>query len=42
MVRWLDAHDEDFRAALRKRAIMRVRIEHGADTRREHFSVETV
>jgi ribonuclease G len=42
MVRWLDAHDEDFRAALRKRAIIRVRIEHGADTRREHFSVETV
>jgi ribonuclease G len=41
MARWLDAHDEDFQAALRKRGIMRVRIEHGADTRREHFSIET-
>lgn len=42
MVRWLDAHDEDFRAALARRGIMRVRIEPGSDTRREHFSVETV
>ena len=41
MARWLDAHDDDFRAALAKRGIMRVRIEHRSDTRREHFSVET-
>jgi ribonuclease G len=42
MVRWLDAHEEDFRAALAKRGIMRVKIERGSDTRRENFSVETV
>ena len=41
MARWLDGHDDDFRAALAKRGIMRVRIEHGSDTRREHFSVES-
>lgn len=41
MIRWLDAHDEDFRAALAKRGIMRVAVERGSDTRREHFSVET-
>lgn len=42
MMRWLDAHDEDFRAALAKRGIMRVDVERGSDTRREYFSVETV
>lgn len=42
MMRWLDAHGEDFRAALAKRGIMRIDIERGSDTRREHFSVETV
>jgi len=42
MVRWLDAHDEDFRAALTKRGIMRLNIERGTDTRRENFSVETM
>jgi ribonuclease G len=42
MVRWLDSHGENFQAALRKRGITRVRIEHGTDTRREHFSVETI
>ena len=42
MMRWLDAHDEDFRAALAKRGIMRLDIERGSDTRREHFLVETV
>ncbi len=41
MMRWLDAHDEDFRAALAKRGIRRVDVERGSDTRREHFSVET-
>jgi ribonuclease G len=41
MVRWLDSHEEDFRAALAKRGIMRVDIERGSDTRRENFSVET-
>ncbi len=42
MVRWLDTHEEDFRAALAKRGIMRVNIERGSDTRRENFSVETL
>lgn len=42
MMRWLDAHDGDFRAALAKRGIMRVDIERGTDTRREQFTVETV
>lgn len=42
MMRWLDAHNEDFRAALAKRGIMRLDVERGVDTRREHFSVETV
>ena len=41
MVRWLDAHEEDFRSALAKRGIMRLEIQPGADTRRENFSVES-
>jgi ribonuclease G len=42
MVRWLDAHGDDFRAALARRGIMRFEIESSSDTRRENFSVETV
>ena len=41
MVRWLEAHADEIRSALGRRAVMRYRIEAHSDSRRENFDVET-
>ena len=42
MVRWLDAHEAEIRAALAKRGAARVSFEANNEHRRENFDVETV
>jgi ribonuclease G len=41
MVRWLEAHDEEIRAALSRRGVAQLRIETSNEQRREHFDVQT-
>jgi ribonuclease G len=41
MVRWLDAHADEIRAALTRRGVLRYRVEAHSDSRRESFDVET-
>ncbi|HEX3486559.1 MAG TPA: Rne/Rng family ribonuclease [Micropepsaceae bacterium] len=42
MARWLSSHEDEFRAALLKRGIARLRIEANTEQRRENFDVETI
>jgi ribonuclease G len=42
MVRWLEAHEEEIRASLARRGVMRLRIDTHGDQRREAFDVETL
>lgn len=40
MVRWLEAHDDEIRAALSRRGVAQLRIEPSNDQRRENFDVQ--
>jgi len=42
MVRWLEAHEDEIRAALGRRGVVRLRLEAHGDQRRESFDVETL
>jgi len=42
MVRWLEAHEEEFRASLMKRGVARLRFEANTEQRRENFDVQTL
>ena len=42
MVRWLDAHEQEIRAALARRGVARINFEANNEHRRENFDVETV
>ena len=41
MVRWLEAHDDEVRAALSRRGVVQLRIETNNEQRREQFDVLT-
>jgi ribonuclease G len=41
MVRWLEGHEDEIRAALARRGVSRVRFESNNEQRRENFDVET-
>jgi ribonuclease G len=41
MVRWLEAHDQEIRARLRRRGVARFRYQPHTESRRESFTVET-